>query len=201
MLENLQMARPGQQGDDGDDDMMSALDELGNMIRKQQNLRDKTFRQGQDQRRERQRGSSQGPARPDGRPAPEPAGSARSAQEAAGGDAQARARTRPDRAAGPARQQGKGKARRRAARRGRRGHGRCRRPTGRGRCRQRGRRQGRALDAHAQRRAKPCAADAAAGHGPRAQRPAPAAARRAPTTIPIRSAGRCAAATMATTSP
>jgi uncharacterized protein (TIGR02302 family) len=56
MLENLQMARPGAQGDDGDDDMMSALDELGDMIRKQQQLRDKTFKQGQDQRREGQRG-------------------------------------------------------------------------------------------------------------------------------------------------
>src|ERR1035437_9321668 len=55
MLENLQMARPGAQGDDGDDDMMSALDELGDMIRKQQQLRDKTFKQGQDQRRGRQR--------------------------------------------------------------------------------------------------------------------------------------------------
>ena len=57
MLENLQMARPGASGgDDGDDDMMSALDELGDMIRKQQQLRDKTFRQGQDMRRDRQRG-------------------------------------------------------------------------------------------------------------------------------------------------
>jgi len=57
ILENLQMARPGGQmdGDDGDD-MMSALDELGDMIRKQQQLRDRTFREGQDQRRERQRG-------------------------------------------------------------------------------------------------------------------------------------------------
>ena len=54
MLENLQMAQPGQQGDDMDDDMMSALDELGNMIREQQNLRDKTFRQGQEQRRNQQ---------------------------------------------------------------------------------------------------------------------------------------------------
>ena len=53
MLENLQMAQPGQQGDDMDDDM-SALDELGNMIREQQNLRDKTFRQGQEQRRGQQ---------------------------------------------------------------------------------------------------------------------------------------------------
>src|SRR5712692_3260645 len=56
MLENLQMARPGQQMDDGDDDMMSALDDLGDMIRKQQQLRDRTFQQGQDQRRDRQRG-------------------------------------------------------------------------------------------------------------------------------------------------
>ncbi len=57
MLENLQMARPGQQqdGDDGDD-MMSSLDELGDMIRKQQQLRDRTFREGQDGRRDRQRG-------------------------------------------------------------------------------------------------------------------------------------------------
>jgi uncharacterized protein (TIGR02302 family) len=56
MLENLQMARPGAQGDDGDDDMMAALDELGDVIRKQQQLRDKTFKEGQDQRRDRQRG-------------------------------------------------------------------------------------------------------------------------------------------------
>ena len=55
MLENLQTARPGAQGDQGDDDMMSALDELGDMIRKQQQLRDKTFKQGQDMRRDRQR--------------------------------------------------------------------------------------------------------------------------------------------------
>ncbi|MBW7950713.1 MAG: TIGR02302 family protein, partial [Pseudorhodoplanes sp.] len=52
MLENLQMARPGapNEGEEGDD-MMSALDELGDIIRKQQQLRDRTFRQGQDQRR------------------------------------------------------------------------------------------------------------------------------------------------------
>lgn len=57
MLENLQMARPGASTDDAaDDDMMSQLDELGDMIRKQQQLRDKTFRQGQDMRRDRQRG-------------------------------------------------------------------------------------------------------------------------------------------------
>ncbi|MBV9954490.1 MAG: TIGR02302 family protein, partial [Pseudolabrys sp.] len=55
MLENLQTAQPGQQGDDGDDDM-AALDELADMIRKQQQLRDRTFKEGQEQRRDRQRG-------------------------------------------------------------------------------------------------------------------------------------------------
>jgi uncharacterized protein (TIGR02302 family) len=54
MLENLQMAQPGQQGDG--DDMEQALNELGDMIRKQQQLRDKTFKQGQDSRRDRSRG-------------------------------------------------------------------------------------------------------------------------------------------------
>jgi uncharacterized protein (TIGR02302 family) len=52
MLDNLQTARPGEQGD-GDDDMQSALNELGEMIQRQQQLRDRTFRQGQDQRRQR----------------------------------------------------------------------------------------------------------------------------------------------------
>lgn len=56
MLENLQTARPGQMDDGGEDDMMSALDELGDMIRKQQQLRDKTFKQGQESRRDRQGG-------------------------------------------------------------------------------------------------------------------------------------------------
>src|SRR3982075_1697202 len=55
MLENLQMAQPGQSGDD----MEQALNELGDMIRKQQQLRDKTFKQGQDSRRDRQRGKQQ----------------------------------------------------------------------------------------------------------------------------------------------
>jgi uncharacterized protein (TIGR02302 family) len=56
MLENLQMAQPGQ----GDSDMEQALNELGDMIRKQQQLRDKTFKQGQDSRRDRMRGNKQG---------------------------------------------------------------------------------------------------------------------------------------------
>ncbi|RDV05656.1 TIGR02302 family protein [Undibacter mobilis] len=55
MMENLQMARPGADQDQGDQDMNSALDELSDMIRKQQQLRDKTFKEGQDQRRQ-QRG-------------------------------------------------------------------------------------------------------------------------------------------------
>jgi uncharacterized protein (TIGR02302 family) len=57
MLENLHMAQPGQSGDG---DMEQALNELGDMIRKQQQLRDKTFKQGQDSRRDRMRGNKQG---------------------------------------------------------------------------------------------------------------------------------------------
>jgi uncharacterized protein (TIGR02302 family) len=57
MLENLQMAQPGQSGDN---DMEQSLNELGDMIRKQQQLRDKTFKQGQDSRRDRMRGKQQG---------------------------------------------------------------------------------------------------------------------------------------------
>jgi uncharacterized protein (TIGR02302 family) len=64
MLENLQMARPGGEMGDEDDGMQSALDELGDMIRRQQELRDRTFRQGQDQRR-RQRGQQRGPQQGD----------------------------------------------------------------------------------------------------------------------------------------
>jgi uncharacterized protein (TIGR02302 family) len=60
MLENLQMARPGGDMGDDPDDMTSALDELGDMIRKQQQLRDRTFRQGQEQRR-RQRSQQRNP--------------------------------------------------------------------------------------------------------------------------------------------
>jgi uncharacterized protein (TIGR02302 family) len=51
MMENLQMGTQDTGGDDNDD-MMQALDELGDMIRQQQNLRDRTFKQGQDQRQQ-----------------------------------------------------------------------------------------------------------------------------------------------------
>ena len=61
MMENLQMASPDGNGDDNDD-MMSALDELGDMIRQQQDLRDRTFKQGQDQRQQdAQRGQQRRP--------------------------------------------------------------------------------------------------------------------------------------------
>jgi uncharacterized protein (TIGR02302 family) len=51
MMENLQMASPDAGSDDGDD-MMSELDELGDMIHQQQDLRDRTFKQGQNQRQQ-----------------------------------------------------------------------------------------------------------------------------------------------------
>jgi uncharacterized protein (TIGR02302 family) len=59
MMENLQMATPDMNGGDSDD-MMSALDELGDMIRQQQQLRDRTFKQGQDQRRQDAQRGQQG---------------------------------------------------------------------------------------------------------------------------------------------
>lgn len=58
LMEGLQMAQPNQ----GDDDMEQALNELGDMIRKQQQLRDKTFKQGQDSRRDRMRGKQGDPS-------------------------------------------------------------------------------------------------------------------------------------------
>ncbi len=51
MLENLQMAQPGQ-GEGAGEDLQQSLNELGDMIRKQQQLRDKTYRQGLDSRRD-----------------------------------------------------------------------------------------------------------------------------------------------------
>src|SRR4029078_12152743 len=47
ITEKPQMAQPGQ----GGDDMEQALNELGDVIRKQQQLRDRTFKEGQDYRR------------------------------------------------------------------------------------------------------------------------------------------------------
>ena len=50
MMENLQMASPSNGGEE--DQMSSQLDELGDMIRRQQDLRDRTFKQGQRQRQQ-----------------------------------------------------------------------------------------------------------------------------------------------------
>ena len=98
MLENLQMAQPGQ---GGDSDMEQALNELGDMIRKQQQLRDKTFKQGQDSQA---RSHARQAGRPEhGRPAAGPAGPARPAEEIAGRTRQARHGTGPARREGPAR--------------------------------------------------------------------------------------------------
>ena len=52
MMEGLQMARPGQ----GNGEDMKALNDLAEMIQRQRELRDRTFREGQDMRRDRQRG-------------------------------------------------------------------------------------------------------------------------------------------------
>ncbi len=60
MMENLQTASPDQNGGD-DDDMMSQLDELGDMILQQQDLRDRTFKQGQEQRRDNAQRGQQPP--------------------------------------------------------------------------------------------------------------------------------------------
>jgi uncharacterized protein (TIGR02302 family) len=52
MLDNLQ-AQMDQPQDDADDEMQAMMDELADLTRQQQELRDKTFEQGQDQRRQR----------------------------------------------------------------------------------------------------------------------------------------------------
>jgi uncharacterized protein (TIGR02302 family) len=72
MMENLQMASPD--NNEGDDDMMSALDDLGDMIRQQQNLRDRTFKQGQDKQGQDKQGQDQHQrgAQRDGKPGQSP---------------------------------------------------------------------------------------------------------------------------------
>ncbi len=60
MMENMQMASPDMNGGDSED--MSRLDQLGDMIRRQQDLRDRTFKQGQNQQNA-QRGEQGKPGR------------------------------------------------------------------------------------------------------------------------------------------
>ena len=174
MLENLQMAQPGQ---NGDGDMEQALNELGDMIRKQQQLRDKTFKQGQDNRRDRMRGNKQGD-KCMGDLQQDQQGLRDRLEEIAAGTGQARHGPGPEGrkgSEGPARPTGPGRRSRRSGRRRgqprRRRHrdGRRRRPARRRQCRWRGgfARQGAGCDA--QGRAEPCAADAA-GRRRRAER-------------------------------
>ncbi len=59
MMENLQMARRGQM-QQGDSEMDKALNELGDLIRKQQQLRDRTFQQGRNRRRDGQQRGQRG---------------------------------------------------------------------------------------------------------------------------------------------
>ena len=144
MMENLQMASPDQNGDDMDD-MMSQLDELGDMIGKQQDLRDRTFRQGQNQRRQngqrgqqgkRGQGQDQQQDEISERPATKPAGAARPAQEAARRAQEPRPRPERAKPAGPAWRRPE---RHGPAWSGRRSHGRSRGPAWRWqfrRCRQ-----------------------------------------------------------------
>ena len=156
----------------GDDDMMSALDELGDMIRKQQQLRDRTFRQGQDQRRQRgQRGQrgQQGQQGQDGQQGDQ-YGELKQDQQALRDQLKKLLEELKKRGLGqqanrPARPGPAGAGRSRFARPRRRRHGRCRRRAWRRQCRRRGRRSGPCAGSLAQGRAEPCADDAAAdGH-------------------------------------
>ncbi len=58
-MENVQAGTADADSEQGDD-MMSALNELGDMIRQQQDLRDRTFKQGQDQRAQDAQRNQQG---------------------------------------------------------------------------------------------------------------------------------------------
>ena len=169
MLENLQMARPGAQGDEGDDDMMSALDELGDMIRKQQQLRDKTFKQGQDMRRDRQR-QQRGQGQ-------QQLGDLRQDQQGLKDRLNKLLEQLRQRGLGNPGQDQKGQGEKRygSARQRRRSHGRGGRRARRGRRRRRGRQPRPRAGGHAQGRAGAGAADAAERHGhgpgPRPARP------------------------------
>jgi uncharacterized protein (TIGR02302 family) len=83
MMENLQMATPGMDDGDDSDDMMSELDELGDMIRQQQDLRDRTFKQGQEQRQQGQpRGGQSKPGQQPNQQPGNSAGELRQSQQA-----------------------------------------------------------------------------------------------------------------------
>ena len=201
MLENLQMAQPGQM-DQGEDDMMSALDDLGDMIRKQQQLRDKTYKQGQDMRRDRQRGQ-QG-QRPLGDLQKDQQALARPAQQAARAVAPARARQSARGARGARRTAGPGQRRRNQA--GKLGDagkamGEAEGELGEGDAESAVDSQGRALEAMRKGAQGLAQQMQQQGMGQPAPTAGPAAASSARSRTPIRSAVRCAAMNMATTSP
>jgi len=60
MLNNLQMAKPGQRGDQRQNQMNQALGDLDRMTRDQQNLRDETYQNEQRQQNRAQRGQRPG---------------------------------------------------------------------------------------------------------------------------------------------
>ncbi len=181
--------------------MNSALDELGDMIRKQQQLRDKTFKEGQDMRRDRQRGQGK-----------QQLGDLQQDQQAL--------KDRLNKLLEQLRQRGMGQKGQGEKGEGEKGQGQGQgdemgelggaatpwaRPkaiSAKAMPMARSTAQGRALEAMRKGRARSGAADAARPRGRAwvrvpASRAATAAS--APNRIPIRSAGRCAAASTATT--
>ena len=165
MLENLQMAQPGQ---GGDSDMEQALNELGDMIRKQQQLRDKTYKQGQDSRRDRQRGSKQGD---------QSMGDLQQDQQGLRDRLKKLQDELAKRGLGPGQKRRSGPARRRSGRRrgrprrGRWRDGRCRQPAWRRQCRCRRGFAGQGAGSVAQGRAEPCRRHAAGRRRPGRRRP------------------------------
>ena len=68
MMENLQMASPDMNGDESEE--QSELDELGDMIRQQQDLRDRTFKQGQNQNQNQNQDQQDAQRGQQGKPGP-----------------------------------------------------------------------------------------------------------------------------------
>ena len=209
MLENLQMAQPGQSGDG---DMEQALNELGDMIRKQQQLRDKTFKQGQDSRRDRMRGKqgdqSMGDLQQDQQGLRDRLKKLQQELAKRGMGQGQRGEKGQRGEQGQQGQQGQQGSRARTAIRRRRGRprrsryrdGRCRRQARRGQRRRRGGFAGPGAGCAAQGRPEPRGGDAAGRRRRPGRRPGqsrrPAAERRP--IRPIRSDGRCTGANSAT---
>ena len=206
MLENLQMAQPGQSGDS---DMEQALNELGDMIRKQQQLRDKTFKQGQDSRRDRMRGKqgdqSMGDLQQDQQGLRDRLKKLQEELAKRGMGPGQRGEKGQQGEQGQQGQQGPAATRATARTGSTRPIPRWATPAaGSARATPTARwiRKARALEALAQGRPEPCRSDAAGRRRPARRRPgqSPRAGSRAAPTAPIRSDGRCAATNSATIS-